>query len=295
MLNAGRMFSVFALVTIVLAGMFPIIAAADTVNSNANSVGISFDINADNSVKQTTKFHFNSSVANNSINYTLSGPVRDISVIDDSGNSLAYRLLVQNNGSILEIFLEGATSTLTLGYTADNVIFHSGTISHFFTEFSFERTLYNVSVQVALPPGYAIYQNDYSPMGASIVSDGSRIILLWNGNNVGGPILFSVKFTGAGQGSVILIAFVVALIAIIMALYIYFKRKTKEEFMKGFREDERKTITFIQARKTALQSDLQNEFGFSRAKSTRIVSRLESEGYIKKQRHGRTNKLFWLK
>jgi len=43
-----------------------------------------------------------------------------------------------------------------------------------------------------------------------------------------------------------------------------------------------------------MQSDLQKTFGFSRAKSTRIIMVLEQKGLVRKQKYGRTNKLHWL-
>jgi len=54
-------------------------------------------------------------------------------------------------------------------------------------------------------------------------------------------------------------------------------------------------VLFLQQRKVSFQRDLQRELQFSRAKATRIVRTLEQKGLLRKEEHGRTNRLFWLK
>ncbi len=284
-----------ALFLALLISVIPASAAAQAVNSDAQSAEVVFDLGSGDSVQQVIKFIFAEPLAAGPLNYTTGSAVRGVSITDDSGTALDYDIIQQDNGTILRIFAVGSTKTLTLGYIIDSAIFHSNSISHFFTEFSFDTTLDSLSMQVKLPPGYGIYQNDYQPRNASIASDGQRIIISWNEANVSGPLLFSVKFSNLGSGPVPLPVFVIIFAATVAALYFYFRRKTKEAFMKGFREDERKTISYLQSHNTVLQKDLQAEFGFSRAKATRIVFRLESDGLLTKQKYGRTNKLFWKK
>jgi uncharacterized membrane protein len=44
--------------------------------------------------------------------------------------------------------------------------------------------------------------------------------------------------------------------------------------------------------KIIMQNKLEKQLGFSRAKMTRVVKKLEAKGLIEKERVGRTNRLF---
>lgn len=274
-----------AVVFILLAMLPPVYAQLDAQASRADIV---FSIQPDNSVVQTTQFTFAGPLSGGSVNYTLNTMVRGI-VVEDAGQRLEYRL---GPDGTLEIFLKGRTSMLKINYIADNVVFRSGDVNQFFTEFSFEQPL-DVAAQVKLPAGFGLYEDSYRPAGASTISDGRRIILAWNLSDAR-SVFFSVKFTQLQESSLpIAVSSLFAGVAIF--LFLYFRQKTKEEFIKGFREDEKRVVEYLQERGQALQSDLQKEFHFSRAKATRIVMHLEQKGLLRKQRYGRTNRLFWLK
>jgi len=257
--------------------------------AHADDIEIRFDANADNSVRQTTTFHFTNELEG-SVNYTLNEIVRDVEVYDET-QSLDYRLIKSADAYVLEIFPAKPAKTITIIYTTDNAIFHSDSVSHFFTEFSFVNEM-NMTVTLKLPLGYGLYQDAYRPSGAEIVSDGKRIILVWKKSGIK-DILFSVKFSRL-EGNILTLA-VIILVALLVFLYLHLRQRTRNAFLSGFREDEKKTIFYLEKRKMALQRDLQTEFKFSRAKATRIVSILEAKGLVRKQRYGRTNKLFWLK
>ena len=255
---------------------------------NIKNVGITLDIKIDSLVSETNKYLFSTPLTGNTINYTVDGTVSNIRVFDDS-QQLDYAL----NNNTIQIFLRGSTNTITISYDAADVIFRSDSVSHFFTEYMFDQDV-NLSVQLKLPAGYGIYQNSYKPANAIIGSDGERIIISWD--EYGNDVLFSVKYTNLGGGNNIIL-FIVAIImlAAIIYLYLHSRKKMREEFISGFREDEKKTIEYLEQRKIALQSDLQKEFKFSRAKATRIVMKLEEKGLVRKQRYGRTNRLYWIK
>ncbi|MBI4175720.1 MAG: hypothetical protein HY518_00810 [Candidatus Aenigmarchaeota archaeon] len=183
---------------------------------------------------------------------------------------------------------------IVISYTVDNAVFRSDSVSFFFTEFQFDNEV-DMSVKVMLPPGSGIYNDEYKPADAIITSDGRRIILAWHEEGVKGT-LFSVKYSELAESGIDIFA-VIAVIALAIVIFgfIRFRKMERQAFLHGFREDEKKTIQYLEQRKTALQSDLQKEFRFSRAKATRIVMHLEEKGLVRKQRYGRTNRLSWLK
>lgn len=267
--------------------------AQNLTNYSIQSQEIKFDIQADNSVQQTMKFTFTNPV-NTAINYTVDNKVHNIQV-SDGKQYIDYRLIPNADSYIIEIFPKEPSTTLIISYRADDVVFHSDSIEHFFTEFSFGNTVQNLKVQVMLPVGYGVYQNSYLPIDGTINSDGQRIIVTWEKTNVQGNILFSVKFENLNSSPNILPIAIVISIGAVAYIYFHFRKKTKEEFIKGFREDEQKVIGYLEQHKKTFQNRLQKEFNFSRAKVTRIVMVLEQKGLVKKQRYGRTNRLTWLK
>ena len=239
---------------------------------------------------QTTTFFFDQP-ANGNISYILDRSAKDVEVYDRTG-AVPYQLTNVQDGYVLSILLEKQTDQITLKYEISDIIFHSDSIEQFFTELAFDNIV-NITAQAKLPEGYLVYQGSYRPATASIVSDGRRIILNWNLTS--DDVLFSVKYAKPGQENSIWIAVIAVLAGSLLFVYMYFKQRRKEDILFGFRHDEKLTLNYIEQKKVALQSDLEHEFKFSRAKTTRIVSKLVEKGLVRKQRYGRTNKLTWIK
>ena len=244
----------------------------------------------DDSVHQLNRFLFDTPV-NGTINYTLPD-VRDITVTDGR-QPLSFTTTASSDGYVLDILVVEPASQLIVEYTTDNVIFHLDSIDHFFTEFSFDNKV-NLSASLTLPLGYTLYDNSFKPSNGEIRSDGRNIILYWAESNVD-SVLFSVKFVAPRQEQSVWIAVIAILAGSLLFIYLYFHERRKEDMLFGFRHDEKIVINYIQEKKIALQRDLEEQFKFSRAKATRIVSKLVEKGLIKKQRYGRTNKLTWIK
>ncbi len=286
MVNAGGYVSISVLLLVF--SFMPAFAASYDVGK----ADISLDAGPGSSIRQVIKFYFASPATDNSINYKLSEPAKNIEVYGD-GEKLIYNLTVDGNSYNLQIFTVRPVNILSISYQANDIVFHSGDVNYLFTDFSFENNLNLLNAELKLPVGYQIYQNSYKPADGNVVSDGKRIIIVWNETNVNGTVSFSVKYTNPNNDFFLWVIFPGFLITSAVYFYLKLKKKTAEAFLKGFREDEKKTIIYLRGKKTALQSDLQGEFGFSRAKSTRITYELEKKGLVRKQKHGRTNKLFW--
>lgn len=252
---------------------------------------VQFNVNEDGSVYQWSRFMFDSPV-NGTLNYTLQG-ARDIQVTD---GQKPLNFVAESTGSdyLLKISADRPISQLVIEYTADNVIFHLDSIDHFFTEFSFDNKVSNLTANLKLPVGYTLYDNSFKPGGAQILSDGKSIILFWEETGVGN-ILFSVKFIKPRQEFSLWIAVIAVLAGSLLFVYFYFHNRKKEDMLFGFRHDEKIAINYIQEKRIALQRDLEEQFKFSRSKATRIVAKLVEKGLIRKQRYGRTNKLTWIK
>ncbi|MCK5023460.1 MAG: MarR family transcriptional regulator [Candidatus Aenigmarchaeota archaeon] len=92
-----------------------------------------------------------------------------------------------------------------------------------------------------------------------------------------------------------LVGFVILFGVVFAFVTTHLRRKVESEFMRGFSEDERKVLTILSQKKICMQKKLEKEFGFSRAKMTRIVKSLECKGLVEKEKIGRTNRLFYKK
>ncbi|MBI2971505.1 MAG: hypothetical protein HYY37_03780 [Candidatus Aenigmarchaeota archaeon] len=273
--------------------MLLLVSAARAQSNEISGLVIRFDIDDVTSVHQTMHYRFLTPLAG-FVNYTLTEPVTNIRVSD--GEKQFSHELVRTNGTYtLQIMVTEPASTLDISYDAKALVFTSDSVHHFFTEFSFDGRVEHLDVTIWLPVGYGVYQNSFKPPDAKIGSDGTRITFGWNATDVQGPVLFSVKFSRLTQENGLLIAAAVLLAGVLVIAYTKFKKKEQQAFLTGFREDEQKTIAYLKERKVALQRDLETEFKFSRAKATRVVMKLEERGLVRKQRYGRTNKLFWLK
>jgi len=257
--------------------------------ADIKSVAASFDLGADGSAVESLNFTFKAPTSE-VLSYAVDSKVRNIQAFDSKG-PLSTALNLNNGSYEIAVLLDRPVEGLVLSYDADGTVFTSDSVQHFFTDFSFDGPV-NLSMSVKLPEGFALYQNSFKPDGGEIGSDGTRITLAWDLSNAN-YTFFSVKYIQSEDNGGILIAAVATLAGIIILLFLYFRQRSHEMFMHGFREDEKKVIDYMRERKTALQSDVQKQFGFSRAKATRVVAILEGKGLLKKQRYGRTNKLTW--
>ena len=273
----------------------PVAFAAEDLHSALESAFITFDILPDNTVDQKSFFYFNRTMENVTLVYPVNEPVKNIIANDANGN-IRTELVDTGGNFTVQMTIVNQTRNLTLSYRVDGAIFTDSSMRHFFTQFAFGRQVKRLGVRVMLPPSYAIYQNAYLPTDAKIGSDGKKIMLEWQKSNVN-SVLISVKFAPA-QDNAKLWMIIPAMIALsafsIVTLYVYFDKRTKEAFLKGFRDDEQKAINLIKADKIMLQSKLHSEFNFSRAKATRIIMKLEEKNLINKEKYGRTNKISWI-
>ena len=67
------------------------------------------------------------------------------------------------------------------------------------------------------------------------------------------------------------------------------KVKKKEISTKDLKSEEIKVLKLIQDNKAVFQADLIEKTGFGKAKMTRIIDRLEGNGFVERKRRGLTN------
>ncbi|MBI2133663.1 hypothetical protein HYU11_03195 [Candidatus Woesearchaeota archaeon] len=263
-------------------------------NTGIKNEDIVFDVLRDYSVIQVSRLRFEEPV-NEPFEIKLRHKARIIEVTGDNV-TLDYSVVDGGGGIRIKVFPKGMTSQITIRQVASDLVFRGKQVNHFFAEISPEAK--HTRAQVRLPSGHGIYKDMFIPTDAKVSSDGKQIVLLWDEADSQLPLFLSVKFSKLDQNrNYWVFASVVSFFTFSGAFVfsvIHFRKKSKEAFLKGFREDERKTINFLESNKVSFQNKLQSEFKFSRAKATRIIMKLEEKGIVRKERCGRTNKVFWI-
>ncbi len=67
------------------------------------------------------------------------------------------------------------------------------------------------------------------------------------------------------------------------------KAPTKKYNLSNLKPEEKKAFKIIKDSKTIFQADLIEKTGFGKAKMTRILDRLEGQGFVERKRRGMTN------
>lgn len=274
---------------------FVIIILSNFVSSQENqlieNLDIQFDIQNNLNVREKLVYSFSEPFYDDIVEYKLNEKVSDIKVFEDK-QKLDFNF---GDDNILNIYLKQKIKNLTISFETDKAVFENNNIYHFFTELNFEnQDVKNIEVKVILPVGYGIYENLYKPENGIISSDGQRINLNWKNLDNNKPIFLSVKFNKLSSNFIFF--FVISgLILGIGFFYFFYRKILSKAIVYGFSEDEQKAINYIKNKGNIWQKELQNQFKFSRAKSTRIIKKLESKNLIKKDEFGRTNKIEWKK
>jgi uncharacterized membrane protein len=294
-------------------------SSAAIEDANIYSLNALYVIHQNNSVDETIDFTFSTAV-NKSILYTIDNNISSL-YVSDGEKELNYTIIESPTKYLLNISPNESITKLSISYTSTNDIFQKESISFFYTDFNFNNPVNKMEIRISLPPGFSVYNEEYSPKDATIISDGENIALAWGETNVIKSVSFSVRFHDANVQIIInnstntsdinntgtdikkffplvfgFPAFIIILaIAAILIAIKKLGKKANEGLLKGFMEDEQKAILYLQKNKETWQNKLRHEFKFSRAKTTRIIKKLEDKGLVKKEIYGKTNKLFWLK
>jgi uncharacterized membrane protein len=255
---------------------------------------ITFDILANGQVKEDVSMVFAGKLNASTLNYIVLGDISDLR-ISSEGKNIDYILEKTGNENNVKFPVPDGTETLRISFTARDLVFAKDQIYSFSTDLQ-PPSPENVDVIALLPKGFGIYRDVVHPEGYETLTDGERIYLRWVFENPE-DILISFKFYNTHSDYSLAITVVMVMVIVFVAGYLtmHYRRKVRREFMRGFTEDERKVLKALSQRNVCMQKNLEKQFGFSRAKMTRIVKGLENKGLLEKERVGRTNRLFYRK
>ena len=271
-----------------------ILLSQNAVSLEISEYNITFDILANGYVSEDVSMVFAEKLNTSTLNYVVLGEISDLKIFSD-GENIGYVLEKSGNERNVKFVVPEGTESLGINFKANDLVFAKDHIYSFSTELR-PPSPEKMNIIAFLPKGFAIYRDVIHPEGYEILTDGERIYLKWSFENPE-DILVSFKFYNTHSDYSLGILIVMVLLVIGMAAYLvmHYRKKVKTEFLRGFTEDERKVLKSLSERKVCMQKKLEKEFGFSRAKMTRVVKKLEGKGLLEKERIGRTNRLFFKK
>ena len=206
--------------------------------------------------------------------------------------------------------------TLSYGYYVNYIPNSKNIFNYTFTFMPFSPT--QLKVDTILPPS-AFLPNDtyYAPPGAVFASNGEEISVVWSLFQVTStpiPLPFSVTYkltsfsSNAAQGVpntlyYITLAIIAGAAVIIFLVYFYMRRRLykhpdKKHSMKGrnpflevLNENEKKVLRALRRDSFVTQKELIAITGFSKAKMSKILSKLLRYRLVKIKPDGRLNKV----
>jgi uncharacterized membrane protein len=254
---------------------------------------IEFEITEQLTVNELLKIVLREEVERASTSYLVLGDVSDLR-INNTKQELEYNISKGENEYRVDLIVPRGTKELLISFVSRDLVFSKGDTYQFFTVFRPPQQIERIEIKVSLPKGYVAYRNLVFPVDADRRTDGERIYFVWSFTNESEEIPLSVRFYNPHEFDEVMIVIPLVFSSLLVILLVlYYRRKVREEFFRGFSKDERRVVEILLERKRVYQNKLEKELGFSRAKMTRIVKKLEEKGLIEKEKAGRTNKLRW--
>ncbi|MEM5805295.1 MAG: winged helix-turn-helix transcriptional regulator [Candidatus Aenigmatarchaeota archaeon] len=193
--------------------------------------------------------------------------------------------------------------TLELSYETFDFVKKIDKKFYFNGDFSIYKNITSAYFAVRLPEGAAISSDlaisSILPENYQTVSDGRRIIVQWNMNNISSAQSLKLQVIYEEVTSTIVgLTLQQLLLASVLAaagtgLFLYKRiKKPKEVILSVLDENERKVIEILSAAGGELnQKRIVQETNLSKAKVSRLIKSLSQRGLIEVQRTGRTNKI----
>lgn len=257
----------------------------------ANNFSITFDINEDMKINEIVQLIFEEEQKFQNVSFLVEGNLISVSVY--ANNDPIPFLVDKSNKRTKVIALTNSIpySNITFSFLISDLIFERGNTKQFFIILNLPLNISSRQVKIILPKGFYL-EKCYPDCIKG--SDGRRIFAFWNNiSQQEFPISLIFK---KEEFRASYFYFIIAFLAFVLGfLFFYYRKKSFENFLLPFSEEERKVILYLKKNKVCLQNKIEKEFGLSRVKTFRIIRKLEKIGLIKKEKFGRTNKIFWIK
>lgn len=200
--------------------------------------------------------------------------------------------------------------TIELSFETPDIVKPLDSRFFYSSDFSINRKISQVYVSIKLPEGMGLVNDSSSvtklsfPANATILSDGRRIIVIWNLQNLESEtqLRFQLLYERITEVLPTLIRF--RYIAVIVAagaaglgfMWLRYFREPQKLVLSVLDQYERKVMDIIVAEGgTADQRKIVQDTNLSKAKVSRVIKSLAERGLIEVERHGRSNKIKMVK
>lgn len=235
--------------------------------------------------------------------YALKGDALDIEVSDPEGELDVNKTRTAEGTIIQSRFREplqpNASTVLRVKFSLTNAVSKAGEGYVFSPVFSLPSGTEEFSLRVRLPEGMSLPRpvsgasgfTDVAPLPDKVSSDGRAIILEWNRFGTEGDFAVYIRYARpyARGKEWYAVGFLLVLAA---GGYYLLKSKRRKPEAKGVGDDEERVLNLIKAKEGIVQKEIADITGFSKAKVSMIVSSLERQGLIRKERVGLKNRLY---
>jgi hypothetical protein len=236
----------------------------------------------------------------NTFSYSLRADASDIRVFDEAG-ALSFNITRDNriiiNSAFREPLQPNASSEVMISFKISGATAKVDSGYIFSPVFSLPEATDEFRLRIRLPEGMGLTKpvqggmgfTDVAPIPDKVYSDGKTIILEWTRFNVGGDFGLYVRYARPSERRdiVYIAALVSAVVLIAFYLRLHSRKKTTD-----LSEDEARVFDLVKSREGISQKEIVDITGFSKAKVSSIVSRLEDRKLIRKERKGLINKLY---
>ncbi len=257
------------------------------------------DLNTQNNAKIKLTMTFEQPVAQ--LQLAIFGAVSNVV---GSSNSGPVNCVVETGGVNVincRMNLTWDKRTLDLRFDTSDFVKSLDTKKLFSLDLSLNQHISQSSAIVKLPEGYALTNTSavsaiYPPTD-SILSDGRRIIVNWNLENITTDQSFKLQvlYEPVQEQSIMVFIFIIVLALMfgVLGFFLYRRvKKPKDVILSVLDDFERRVIeTITNAGGELNQRKVVIETNLSKAKVSRVVKRLQERGLIEVKRLGRTNKL----
>lgn len=186
-------------------------------------------------------------------------------------------------------------------FRLEDVITKQGNISYFSLDIPILEETDRFNINIKIPNGMALSDNKnypLSPTDGNIWSDGRRIIISWESENLqkGDVIPIRIYYESLDAGIIAYLNqtwFVILVFGVILSAVITNRLLSKKSqlVLSVLNENEKMVVDIIKSQHTDKidQRQVVKLSGFSKAKVSRIIQSLEERGLLEREKRGRKN------
>ena len=241
-------------------------------------------------------------LTSSSFNYITNHPVREMQVeINDRDLDCEFEEMtlggeIRCPTDLRENFtvnIDYKTSGLTRSVNGVNIFRYSQSIYRPIEEYNF---------RVSLPEGTGIIDQEnistpvIEPSGGEVGSEGRRIHVEWRDQpSLGDTMSYQVTYEQLSPDYENVVLAIVALILAVGVYRFYLRQRSiskSKKALESLTEDEREVFDILLEEEDMLQKDIVDASEYSKAKISGVISSLEEEDLIEKEKEGRSNRIY---